>query len=143
MRRLLLLLALGLAGCSDDFSQLLTIVVPPEVGTIAQGRHFVAVFGYDPNVADAGATLLTEIQVPFAHVTGRQTRRTVPLKTRVPRGHRVYLAVASCEYTIEGAYHVLWDGQEGTGTPREVRMQRVPTPVPCEQLWGSVQSSIP
>ncbi|MBX3175140.1 MAG: hypothetical protein KF709_12050 [Gemmatimonadaceae bacterium] len=143
MRRLLLLLVLCASGCNDGFSQWLTIVVPPEIESIPRGEHRVAVFGYDPSLADASATLLVELRVPFSHVVGSSTRQTLPLQATVPRGYRVYLSVASCERRLVGSTYMLWDGQSDIGTPREVVMQRVPTQVPCEQLWGPGTSGPP
>lgn len=147
MRRLalsLLLLALpASSACSDRFQHWVTIVVPAEIESIPQGAHHVALFSYDPLLADDGARLVDEVVLGFSHRSGRATTVRVAVSADVPRRERQYVAVVSCANSIEGWYMLLFDGLPGPSLPDRITMQRTLAPAPCVDLWPAAPGFLP
>jgi hypothetical protein len=64
--RCCLLACVALGGCSDlAVDRVVTIVVPPTVSSITEGTFFVALYRYDPLLADGPAHSAFRAAIPF------------------------------------------------------------------------------
>lgn len=131
------------AACSDDLVHRVEIVVPPAIESIPDGRLYVALWSYDPLLADGFARLADWRELRFRHLSGRATTVSAFVGAAVSARERQYVTVAGCAVTIDGSLHVLWDGQQGTGMPSRVTMERTLRPVRCEQLWVATGPTVP
>jgi hypothetical protein len=118
-----------LAACDTGVVTLpVTVVVPPAVPTVSLGVLRLSLWVYDPMLADAPASLADVDSVRFSHQAGATSQFRLRVSADVPGRQKYYITVAGYELSAECEKFILWDGQEGTGTPREVVMRSVSTP---------------
>ena len=119
-----------LAGCETGSVVLpVSVVVPAAVPTVASGVLRLSLWVYDPMLADAPATLADADSVRFTHRVGTTTQFRLKVSADVPGGQKYYITVRGYELSEGCEKYILWDGQEGTGAPRDVVMRSVTTPI--------------
>lgn len=123
---LLILLTLCLACRSEDAEHRVTVFVPEEAPSVTSGVLRLSLWAYDPALADAPATLVDADVASFSRVQGEVNRIHMLVRGPIPAGMQRYLTVRGFEVTSGGERYILWDGLEGTGTPRVVVMRPVP-----------------
>jgi hypothetical protein len=117
---------MALTACdTGDVSLLVTVVIPPEIQSISSGVLRLGLWVYDPLLADAPAMLADADSVMFSHRQGSGDLFRMHVGAHVGAGLRYYITVRGYELSIEGERYVLWDGQQGTGSPTSVVMRPV------------------
>ncbi len=126
-----LALLLAVVACTEgDLVHTLQIEVPSSVASIENGTLRVALYRYDPHLADAAAARVDRTVITFNHQTGRRTLVLAQVGAREVRGERFYLAVHGCSSPADGEQAILWDGLS-VELPSRVVMRARPDPLPC------------
>jgi hypothetical protein len=118
-----------LAACDTGVVTLpVTVEVPAVVPTVSSGVLRLSLLVYDPMLADAPATLADVDSVRFTHQAGTTRQYRLRVSADVPGRQKYYIKVLGFELSGECERYILWDGQQGLGTPRGVVMRSVTTP---------------
>lgn len=119
--------ALNLACQSDDVNLHVRVIIPESVGSVSSGELRLSLLAYDPQLADAPASVIDADIRRFTHKEGRSSTARMQVRGRVPSGSRIYLSVRGYELLASGEQYILWDGLEELGTPGVVVMRPVST----------------
>jgi hypothetical protein len=125
---------LCLACRSEDVDLRVRVIVPAEIPSVSSGVLRMSLWAYDPQLADAPASLVDAASLSFAHRNGEQNEVWMSVQGSVPSGARRYLTVRGFEVLPSGEKYILWDGIEGKGAPTTVVMR----PVIAVAMAGSV-----
>jgi hypothetical protein len=125
-----LILAVAVAGLclgcrSEDVNLRVKVIVPAEIPSVSSGVLRMSLWAYDPQIADAPASLVDADSLFFAHTAGERYEGWMTVQGNVPAGTRHYITVRGFELLQNGEKYILWDGIEGTAAPTIVVMRPV------------------
>jgi hypothetical protein len=114
---------LCLACRSEDVNLRVRVIVPAAIPSVSSGVLRLSLWAYDPQLADAPASLVDAASHSFAHTQGKQNEVWMIVQGNVPSGARHYITVRGFEVGPSGENYILWDGIEGTAAPTTVVMK--------------------